>query len=277
MHSQRWGPDAVIDAHHHVWDPATRDHSWLADPALASVRRPFTVADLAPHAAAAGVRATVLVQVLADLDETEQAIEEYQGAINLNSYYDRAYLALGITLLQAARLDEAEQALLSVIKLSPANSQARYFLTPTPGALNTVGAADPGPLIIDAGHTPDVPFDNQDLLVTARVLPAFNAVSIADNAGSPAPPINSTTQSISGCSASACGLFTHSMPRRSRPRFLAFVRAVTATTRTPRPLRADRVAPCCSMRRTTSAPTVPSPAIPTFRGATMTRKTCRRD
>jgi L-fuconolactonase len=72
MHSQRWGPDAVIDAHHHVWDPATRDHSWLADPALAPVRRAFTVADLAPRAAAAGVRATVLVQVLADLDETEE-------------------------------------------------------------------------------------------------------------------------------------------------------------------------------------------------------------
>jgi L-fuconolactonase len=72
MHSQEWGPDAVIDAHHHVWDPATRDHSWLDDPALACLRRAFTVADLAPHAAAAGVGATVLVQVLADLDETEE-------------------------------------------------------------------------------------------------------------------------------------------------------------------------------------------------------------
>jgi L-fuconolactonase len=72
MHSQRPGPDPVIDAHHHVWDPATRDHSWLAEPALVPVRRAFTVADLAPHAAAAGVRATVLVQVLSDLDETAE-------------------------------------------------------------------------------------------------------------------------------------------------------------------------------------------------------------
>src|SRR5437016_1927648 len=44
----------------------------------------------------------------ADLDEIEHAIEEYQAAISLNSNYDRAYLALGITLLEATRLEEAE-------------------------------------------------------------------------------------------------------------------------------------------------------------------------
>src|ERR1700721_452808 len=60
--------------------------------------------------------------------------------------------------------------------------------------------------------------------------------------------------------------------RRFAPRFLAFERAVTATTRTGRPQRDDSVRLCCSIKRTTSAPTVPSPAIPTFRGATMTEK-----
>jgi L-fuconolactonase len=62
----------IIDAHHHVWDPATRDHGWLADPALAPVRRPFAVPDLAPAAAAAGVGATVLVQVLPSVAETAE-------------------------------------------------------------------------------------------------------------------------------------------------------------------------------------------------------------
>jgi L-fuconolactonase len=62
----------IIDAHHHVWDPATRDHGWLADPALAPVRRPFAVSDLAPAAAAAGVGATVLVQVLPSVAETAE-------------------------------------------------------------------------------------------------------------------------------------------------------------------------------------------------------------
>src|SRR5450756_2434708 len=115
------------------------------------------------------------------------------------------------------------------------------------------------------------------LLAVTTDLPDFSAASIADSAGSPEPPISSTKQSMPGSFASASGLFAQPMPRRSRPRFLTFERAVTATTRTPRPQRADSVRPCCSIRRTTSAPTVPSPAIPTFRGATMTRKTCRKD
>src|SRR5438093_398135 len=46
----------------------------------------------------------------ADLGETDQAIAEYQAAIALNSNYDRAYLTLGVTLLEAARLEEARQA-----------------------------------------------------------------------------------------------------------------------------------------------------------------------
>src|SRR2546427_7927212 len=64
----------------------------------------------------------------ADLGETEQAIAEYQAAIALNSNYDRAYLTLGVTLLEAARLAEGGGALLSVVKPSPANSKAHYFL-----------------------------------------------------------------------------------------------------------------------------------------------------
>src|SRR3954468_4396004 len=115
------------------------------------------------------------------------------------------------------------------------------------------------------------------LLAVTTDLPEFSAASMAERAGSPDPPINSTRQSIRGSLASASGFFAQSMPRRSTPRFLVLERAVTATTRTPRPQRADNIRACSSMRRTTSAPTVPSPAIPTLRGATMTRKTCRRE
>lgn len=68
-----------IDAHHHLWRvlpgapgpaPAPRAHDWLDDPALARVRRDFTMADFAPEAAAAGIDRTVLVQVLPDAGET---------------------------------------------------------------------------------------------------------------------------------------------------------------------------------------------------------------
>lgn len=61
-----------VDAHHHVWQPALRRHEWLDEPELAPLRRDFTLADLAPLAATAGIGATVLVQVIADLDETRE-------------------------------------------------------------------------------------------------------------------------------------------------------------------------------------------------------------
>ena len=52
--------------------------------------------------------------------------------------------------------------------------------------------------------------------------------------------------------------------------------AVTATTRTGRPQRSAKALPWRSIRRSTSAPTVPSPAMPSFRGATITKQTCRK-
>jgi L-fuconolactonase len=58
----------IVDAHHHLWDPAARRHAWLEG--LPQLRRPFTLADYRAAAAAAGVTASVLVQVLASAAET---------------------------------------------------------------------------------------------------------------------------------------------------------------------------------------------------------------
>jgi L-fucono-1,5-lactonase len=59
----------IVDAHHHVWDLSFRDHDWLHeeqpwadDASMARLRRSFTLADLEPLAAGAGVTATVCVQ-----------------------------------------------------------------------------------------------------------------------------------------------------------------------------------------------------------------------
>ena len=52
-----------------------------------------------------------------------------------------------------------------------------YFTTPTPGAANLGGTAVPGPIIDSVKHTPNVPLDQEDLVVTARVQPSFQAVS----------------------------------------------------------------------------------------------------
>ena len=64
----------VIDAHHHVWDLAVRDQPWISGPAMAAIRRSFSLDDLRPHAAAAGVGATVLVQTVDVAAETPEML-----------------------------------------------------------------------------------------------------------------------------------------------------------------------------------------------------------
>jgi L-fuconolactonase len=64
----------VIDAHHHVWDLAVRDQPWISGAAMAAIRRSFTLDDLRPHAAAAGVDATVLVQTVTVAAETPELL-----------------------------------------------------------------------------------------------------------------------------------------------------------------------------------------------------------
>src|SRR5215469_17385948 len=66
----------VIDAHHHLWDLARREHRWLlggqpwaSDDELARLRRSFTLVELAPLAAASGVTGTVVIQTVARSEE----------------------------------------------------------------------------------------------------------------------------------------------------------------------------------------------------------------
>ena len=68
-------PMAIVDSHHHVWDPAAHAQPWLdSDDALAPLRRNFSVADLAPQAAAAGVVSTVVVQTITEQAETPELL-----------------------------------------------------------------------------------------------------------------------------------------------------------------------------------------------------------
>jgi L-fuconolactonase len=67
----------MIDAHHHLWDLAAREHRWLmgaqpwaTDDEPALLRRSFTLADLVPLAAAAGITGTVVIQAAAEAWET---------------------------------------------------------------------------------------------------------------------------------------------------------------------------------------------------------------
>jgi L-fuconolactonase len=65
----------IIDAHHHVWDPAVRAQPWLhTDEALAPLRRKFAATDLAALAADAGVTSTVVVQTVTEPTETPELL-----------------------------------------------------------------------------------------------------------------------------------------------------------------------------------------------------------
>jgi L-fuconolactonase len=64
----------VVDAHHHVWDLAVRDQDWITGAEMAAIRRDFSVDDLRPLAAAAGVTATVMVQTMNVAAETPEML-----------------------------------------------------------------------------------------------------------------------------------------------------------------------------------------------------------
>ena len=51
----------IIDAHHHLWRPE-RGYTWLDEPGLDVIRRPFTPQDLIAELTATGVHGTVLVE-----------------------------------------------------------------------------------------------------------------------------------------------------------------------------------------------------------------------
>jgi L-fuconolactonase len=63
----------IVDAHHHLWDPAARAYPWMTGPfAPLAVRR--DVEELRGTVAPLGVTATVVVQALADEEETAELL-----------------------------------------------------------------------------------------------------------------------------------------------------------------------------------------------------------
>ncbi|MGW6740558.1 amidohydrolase family protein [Streptomyces sp. NPDC055025] len=73
-------PLNAVDAHHHLWDLSVRDQEWITGPAMAPIRRNFTLDDLAPEARAAGVTATVLVQTVCVPEETPEFLAAARGS-----------------------------------------------------------------------------------------------------------------------------------------------------------------------------------------------------
>jgi L-fucono-1,5-lactonase len=62
-----------VDAHHHLWDPGRRTYPWM-DESVAAIRRPFGVEDLDAAAAPQGFEATIAVQAVSSVEETEELL-----------------------------------------------------------------------------------------------------------------------------------------------------------------------------------------------------------
>lgn len=61
----------IIDAHHHVWDPARAEYPWMTDD-LAVIRRKFDADDLREVMGTVGVTGTVLVQTRSSYTESAE-------------------------------------------------------------------------------------------------------------------------------------------------------------------------------------------------------------
>lgn len=65
----------IIDAHHHLWDPADRPYPWMDD-SVAPIRRRFDVDDLRAATRDTGVTRTIVVQAVHDPGETAWLLEQ---------------------------------------------------------------------------------------------------------------------------------------------------------------------------------------------------------
>lgn len=64
----------IIDAHHHLWDPARGDYHWMT-PEVAVLARPYGPDDLRPQLRRCGVDGTVLVQAAQTRAETDWLLD----------------------------------------------------------------------------------------------------------------------------------------------------------------------------------------------------------
>jgi L-fuconolactonase len=179
------GP-GVVDAHHHVWDLSVRDHAWLheeqvwADAAsMAQLRHSFTLADLEPLAAAAGVTATVAVQ-------TDSAPGESTDLLALAATGGLVGAVVGWVDLTAADAADA----LAELKSQPGGDRLAGIRHPLfgepddwlrrPEVLRGLAAVAAAGLVFDVVGLPD---QLPGALAAARALPGLTFV--LDHLGNP--------------------------------------------------------------------------------------------
>lgn len=64
-----------IDAHHHLWDLAVRDQPWMTGDGMDPLRRNFGIDEYVAQARKNGIAASVVVQTVAEVSETEELLD----------------------------------------------------------------------------------------------------------------------------------------------------------------------------------------------------------
>ncbi|PZE65260.1 amidohydrolase [Curtobacterium sp. MCPF17_018] len=77
----------IIDAHHHLWDPADRSYPWMDD-SVAPIRRLFDVDDLIAAARGTDVTRTIVVQAVHDPGETAWLLEQPEPVAGVVGWVD---------------------------------------------------------------------------------------------------------------------------------------------------------------------------------------------
>ncbi|MBN2506918.1 MAG: lamin tail domain-containing protein [Verrucomicrobia bacterium] len=127
------------------------------------------------EAARANAPATLAYDSAATADHSPGVVQDIRlGALTLQAGAN--LLAIQGLNRAAGNEDFLVQAELVVTYVAAASSNPLYFSPATPGMENIGGVIYPGPSILNPTHTPNTPLDDQDLVVTAQVVPTFNAV-----------------------------------------------------------------------------------------------------
>jgi len=112
--------------------------------------------------------------------EHPDALAMVYDPIDISAYVGALQLGSNVLAIQAMNLTAGDSDFLIVPELAANWTEAevhRYFTVPTPGSANGTGSTDLGPIITEVGHSPAIPSDSDDLVVTARVQPAFAPVA----------------------------------------------------------------------------------------------------
>lgn len=105
-----------------------------------------------------------------------------EEAFNLAAFEQLIVAGTNVLAIQGLNLSAVDPdflfaPVLTATGLESVTNTLAYFTEPTPGAENLVGVQELGPILKRAAHTPAEPADNEDLVVTVQVTPAFGAVT----------------------------------------------------------------------------------------------------